>query len=121
MHIFDWLLADDYLFATDVSLKEPESPAKVLSVSHSKYIGSHTLTILFKTLLDDISDFPLRWIYAASLGEIAVAFDFGPLTDSTQLSSQRLRSEAPVYPLYILYEKGETYLSYMSLTFNLQV
>ncbi|KAM9811849.1 nucleoporin 88 isoform X1 [Syngnathus typhle] len=50
--------------------------------------------------------------YAASLGEIAVAFDFGPVTHVR---------ERPVYPLYILYENGETYLCHTSQTNRVSV
>lgn len=58
-----------------------------------------------------------RRSYAASLGEIAVAFDFGSRADASRLlTSQRLKDEVIVYPLYILYENGETFLSYVSLT-----
>ncbi|XP_051515767.1 nucleoporin 88 isoform X2 [Myxocyprinus asiaticus] len=84
------------------NLKEPQSPAKVLSVSQ----------------VDEESSVHTRGrSYAASLGETAVAFDFGPLADSPgQLSGLRMKEELLVYPLYILYGNGETYLSYISLT-----
>ncbi|KAM6969732.1 nucleoporin 88 [Aplochiton taeniatus] len=82
-------------------LKEPQTPARVMSVSQSEEESSvHTH----------------GRSYAASLGEIAVAFDFGPLSGAPrQQGSQRPREEVLVYPLYILYENGETYLSYTSL------
>ncbi|KAG5283954.1 hypothetical protein AALO_G00021370 [Alosa alosa] len=86
------------------SLKQPESPAKVLCVSQTE---------------DDSWTHTRGRSYAASLGEIAVAFDFGPLADSTELlSSQHVTREVLVYPLYILYENGETYLSYISLSYS---
>uniref|UniRef100_A0A673L166 Nuclear pore complex protein Nup88-like n=1 Tax=Sinocyclocheilus rhinocerous TaxID=307959 RepID=A0A673L166_9TELE len=82
-------------------LKEPQSPAKVLSVSQ----------------VDEESIVHTRGrSYAASLGETAVAFDFGPLADSPRLSGLRMKAELLVYPLYILYGNGETFLSYISLT-----
>ncbi|XP_063060095.1 nucleoporin 88 [Engraulis encrasicolus] len=84
------------------SLKEPESPAKVLCVSQTE---------------EDCWTHPRGRSYAASLGEIAVAFDFGCLVDTPHLpTSPCFRREVLVYPLYILYENGETYLSYMSLS-----
>ncbi|KAJ7996997.1 hypothetical protein DPEC_G00224340 [Dallia pectoralis] len=84
------------------SLKEPQNPAKVLSVSQSE---------------EDSSVHTRGRSYAASLGEIAVAFDFGPVSgDPRQLTGQRSKEDALVYPLYVLYENGETYLSYTSLT-----
>ncbi|ROL48728.1 Nuclear pore complex protein Nup88, partial [Anabarilius grahami] len=86
------------------NLKEPQSPAKVLSVSQ----------------LDEDSSVHTRGrSYAASLGETAVAFDFGPLADSPRLSSLRVKAELLVYPLYILYGNGETFLSYISLTHSI--
>lgn len=78
-------------------LKSPQTPAKLLPVSQS----------------DDDSGVhrPVR-SYAASLGEIAVAFDFGPVsTPPRKLGPLNPRT---VYPLYILYENGETYVSYTS-------
>ncbi|XP_019717065.1 nucleoporin 88 [Hippocampus comes] len=71
-------------------LKAPEAPVKVVPVSQSDDDGSVRA--------------PAR-SYAASLGEIAVAFDFGPVS---------YVRERPVYPLYILYENGETYLCHTS-------
>ncbi|XP_066552165.1 nucleoporin 88 [Amia ocellicauda] len=83
------------------NLKEPQSPARVLSLSQSED-GSAVRT--------------RGRSYAASLGEIAVAFDFGPLVCSPQqLPGQRAKEEVLAYPLYILYENGETYLSYTTL------
>ncbi|XP_061636846.1 nucleoporin 88 [Phyllopteryx taeniolatus] len=71
-------------------LKAPQAPVKVVPVSQCD---------------DDSSvQVPAR-SYAASLGEVAVAFDFGPLS---------YVRERRVYPLYILYENGETYLCHTS-------
>lgn len=81
------------------SLKSPQTLSKVLSLSQSE---------------DDSIVYPQARSYAASLGEIAVAFDFGPLSSTRKLS--RRSNERPVYPLYILYGNGETYLSYTSQT-----
>lgn len=73
--------------------RSPQTPAKVLSVTQSE---------------EDSNVRPPVRSYAASLGEVAVAFDFGPVTSSPRHSQQR------VYPLYILYESGETYMCYTS-------
>uniref|UniRef100_A0A673Z978 Nucleoporin 88 n=1 Tax=Salmo trutta TaxID=8032 RepID=A0A673Z978_SALTR len=82
-------------------LKEPQTPARALSVSQSE---------------EDSSVHTRGRSYAASLGEIAVAFDFGPVASAPrQLTGQRSKEDVLVYPLYILYENGETYLSYTSL------
>uniref|UniRef100_A0A9J7Z6H5 Nucleoporin 88 n=1 Tax=Cyprinus carpio carpio TaxID=630221 RepID=A0A9J7Z6H5_CYPCA len=87
------------------NLKEPQSPAKVLSVSQ----------------VDDESIGNTRGrSYAASLGEMAVAFDFGALAESPHLSGLRVKAELLVYPLYILYGNGETFLSYISLTHSVR-
>lgn len=76
------------------SLKSPQTVARILSLSQSE---------------DDSGVQPAARSYAASLGEIAVAFDFGPV--STPPPSRPSR-EQQVFPLYILYENGETYQSY---------
>ncbi|KAJ8267246.1 hypothetical protein GJAV_G00140290 [Gymnothorax javanicus] len=83
------------------SLKEPHTPARLLSVSQFEEDGAvHTK----------------GRSYAASLGEIAVAFDFGPAASAPrQLLGQRGKEEVLAYPLYVLYENGETYLIYTSL------
>lgn len=81
------------------SLKSPQTLAKVLPVSQSE---------------DDSSVHPPARSYAASLGEIAVAFDFGPSCPPPRHLAARCSKEQLVYPLYILYENGETYLSYTS-------
>ncbi|KAL4660581.1 nuclear pore complex protein Nup88 isoform X1, partial [Arapaima gigas] len=83
------------------SLKEPQTLARVLNVSQSDEDGAVTTR---------------GRSYAASLGEIAVAFDFGPATSAPrQIGAQQTEEELLMYPLYILYENGETYLSYTSL------
>ncbi|XP_046877685.1 nucleoporin 88 isoform X1 [Hypomesus transpacificus] len=83
-------------------LKEPHTPSRVLSVSQSE---------------DDSSVHTRGRSYAASLGEIAVAFDFGPVSGSPRhISGQRSKENMLIFPLYILYENGETYMSYTSLT-----
>lgn len=83
------------------SLKTPQMPAKVLSLSQSE---------------DDSSVHPPARSYAASLGEIAVAFDFGPITSPPRQLVGLSSKEQLVYPVYILYENGETYLSYTSMS-----
>ncbi|XP_042342619.1 nucleoporin 88-like [Plectropomus leopardus] len=80
-------------------LKLPQTPAKVLSLSQSE---------------DDSSSHPPVRSYAASLGEIAVAFDFGPISPPLRHLAAQRSKEQLVYPLYILYENGETYVSYTS-------
>lgn len=79
-------------------LKSPQRPARLLSVSQSE---------------DESTLYPPVRSYAASLGEIAVAFDFGPISSSTRQAATR-SNDRIIYPLYILYENGETYLSYTS-------
>ncbi|KAK7804809.1 hypothetical protein U0070_023075 [Myodes glareolus] len=65
------------------------------------------------------SDNVIRRAYTASLGETAVAFDFGPLaTVSKNIFGQKGKEEIVAYPLYILYENGETFLTYVSLLHN---
>ncbi|XP_031513160.1 nuclear pore complex protein Nup88 isoform X2 [Papio anubis] len=62
------------------------------------------------------SDNVIRRAYTASLGETAVAFDFGPLAAVPKtLFGQKGKDEVVAYPLYILYENGETFLTYISL------
>ncbi|XP_055513797.1 nucleoporin 88 [Leucoraja erinacea] len=80
-------------------LKQPQTPVQIFCLSQSEE----------ESIVPSTSR-----SYAASLGEIAVAFDFGPL-----MTAPRHRSkEVLVHPLYILYENGETYLIYCSLTHN---
>ncbi|KAM8976346.1 nuclear pore complex protein Nup88 [Pelodytes ibericus] len=52
--------------------------------------------------------------YKASLGETAVAFDFGPLVALSKGFGVNCK-ETLAYPLYILYENGETFLIYIEL------
>ncbi|XP_053176935.1 nucleoporin 88 [Scomber japonicus] len=80
-------------------LKSPQTPAKLMSVSQSE---------------DDSSVRPPARSYAASLGEIAVAFDFGSVSSAPRQLAAQSSKEQQFYPLYILYENGETYLSYTS-------
>lgn len=57
-----------------------------------------------------------RRAYTASLGETAVAFDFGPLVPvPVSVLGQRGSEEVLAFPLYILYENGETFLTYINL------
>uniref|UniRef100_A0A8C6SCM4 Nucleoporin 88 n=1 Tax=Neogobius melanostomus TaxID=47308 RepID=A0A8C6SCM4_9GOBI len=81
------------------SLKSPQTPAKILSLSQSE---------------DDSATHQPARSFAASLGEIAVAFDFGPVCSAPRKLAAHLSKEHVIYPLYILYENGETYLSYTS-------
>ncbi|XP_078404880.1 LOW QUALITY PROTEIN: nucleoporin 88 [Cetorhinus maximus] len=78
-------------------LKQPQTPVKTFSL----------------TQCEDENIVPATRSYTASLGEIAVAFDFGPLTCAP---GRRSKEEVQVYPLYILYENGETFLIYCNLT-----
>lgn len=83
------------------SLREPQTPVKVIALSEAE----EESLILNK-----------RRAYTASLGETAVAFDFGPLaTVSKNMFGQKGKEEIVAYPLYILYENGETFLTYISL------
>ncbi|KAB1266510.1 Nuclear pore complex protein Nup88 [Camelus dromedarius] len=62
------------------------------------------------------SDNVIRRAYTASLGETAVAFDFGPLSAVPKnVFGQKGKDEVVAFPLYILYENGETFLTYVSL------
>lgn len=81
------------------SLKSPQTPAKILSLSQTD---------------DDSSAHQPARSFAASLGEIAVAFDFGPVCSAPRKLSAQISREQVLYPLFILYENGETYLSYTS-------
>ncbi|XP_028662987.1 nucleoporin 88 [Erpetoichthys calabaricus] len=83
------------------NLKEPQIPTKILSLSQQE--EDNTVQRQGRS-------------YVASLGEIAVAFDFGPMVQaSKQSKGLRTKENALVYPLYVLYENGETFLSYVSL------
>lgn len=83
------------------SPKAPQAVARVLSLSQSE---------------EGSSVQPPARSYAASLGEIAVAFDFGPVSTPppSVLARSNREQQQQVIPLYILYETGETYLSYTS-------
>ncbi|XP_059828897.1 nucleoporin 88 [Hypanus sabinus] len=78
-------------------LKQPQRPVKMFCLTQSEE--------------DSIVPTTSR-SYAATLGEIAVAFDFGPLMNAPRHRSK----EVLVHPLYILYENGETFLIYCNLT-----
>ncbi|XP_008060099.1 nuclear pore complex protein Nup88 isoform X4 [Carlito syrichta] len=83
------------------SLREPQTPTKVIALSEAEEEN----LILNKGRA-----------YTASLGETAVAFDFGPLAAvSNNIFGQKGKDEVVAYPLYILYENGETFLTYVSL------
>uniref|UniRef100_A0A8C8BJU9 Nucleoporin 88 n=1 Tax=Otus sunia TaxID=257818 RepID=A0A8C8BJU9_9STRI len=83
------------------SLKVPQTPVKVIALSDTE---EETLTIRKGRA------------YTASLGETAVAFDFGLLVPVPEnVLGQRRSEEVLAYPLYILYENGETFLTYISL------
>lgn len=86
-------------------LKSPQTPSKVLPLSQSE---------------DDSSVHPVR-SYAASLGEIAVAFDIGPVASAPRRPAAQRSKDRAAYPLYILYENGETYVSYTSQANGLSV
>ncbi|XP_056139006.1 nucleoporin 88 [Lampris incognitus] len=88
------------------NLRSPQSPVRVLPVSKSEE--------------DDSVHTRVR-SYAASLGEIAVAFDFGPVSCVQQRHAGQSSKQLLIYPLYILYENGETFLSYTSLANGLDV
>ncbi|NXH11968.1 NUP88 protein, partial [Bucco capensis] len=83
------------------NLKVPERPVKVIAMSDTE---EETLTI------------KKGRSYTASLGETAVAFDFGPLVPVPKsILGQQGAEEVLACPLYILYENGETFLTYISL------
>ncbi|XP_066492774.1 nuclear pore complex protein Nup88 [Tiliqua scincoides] len=83
------------------SLSSPQTPVKVIPLSDA---DEETLRL------------SKGRAYTALLGETAVAFDFGPLaTVPKNIAGQREREEVMAYPLYILYENGETFLTYISL------
>ncbi|KFW11071.1 Nuclear pore complex protein Nup88, partial [Eurypyga helias] len=83
------------------SLKVPQTPVRVIALSDTK---EETLTI------------KKGRAYTASLGETAVAFDFGLLMPVPEnIAGQRGSEEVLAYPLYILYENGEMFLTYISL------
>ncbi|XP_044600363.1 nuclear pore complex protein Nup88 isoform X2 [Equus asinus] len=83
------------------SLREPQTPTKVIVLSEAE---EESLTL------------NKGRAYTASLGETAVAFDFGPLAAVPKnVFGQKGKDEVVAYPLYILYENGETFLTYVSL------
>lgn len=83
------------------SLKVPQAPIKVIALSDAE---EETLII------------NRGRAYTASLGETAVAFDFGPLVPvPVSVLGQRGSEEVLAFPLYILYENGETFLTYINL------
>uniref|UniRef100_A0A452UBE4 Nucleoporin 88 n=1 Tax=Ursus maritimus TaxID=29073 RepID=A0A452UBE4_URSMA len=83
------------------SLREPQTPARVIVLSEAE----EESLILNKGRA-----------YTASLGETAVAFDFGPLSAApNSMFGQKGKGDVVAHPLYILYENGETFLTYVSL------
>uniref|UniRef100_A0A8C0PUH9 Nucleoporin 88 n=2 Tax=Canis lupus TaxID=9612 RepID=A0A8C0PUH9_CANLF len=83
------------------SLREPQTPTRVIVLSEAE----EESLILNKGRA-----------YTASLGETAVAFDFGPLSAvSKSMFGQKGKGDVVAHPLYILYENGETFLTYLSL------
>ncbi|XP_028641794.1 nuclear pore complex protein Nup88 isoform X1 [Grammomys surdaster] len=85
------------------SLREPQTPTKVIVLSEAE----EESLILNKGRA-----------YTASLGETAVAFDFGPLVTVSKNIFEQKDREVVAYPLYILYENGETFLTYVSLLYS---
>ncbi|KAM4796589.1 nuclear pore complex protein Nup88 [Rhinophrynus dorsalis] len=82
------------------NLLDPLTPEKVLSLSNA----------------EEETTIPHNGrSYKASLGETAVAFDFGPLVSLSKGIGQKSKTESVAYPLYILYENGETFLMYIDL------
>ncbi|XP_077602899.1 nuclear pore complex protein Nup88 [Crocuta crocuta] len=83
------------------SLREPQTPTKVIVLSEAE---------------EDSLILNKGRAYTASLGETAVAFDFGPLSAVPKtVFGQKGKGDIVGYPLYILYENGETFLTYVSL------
>ncbi|XP_006029226.2 LOW QUALITY PROTEIN: nuclear pore complex protein Nup88 [Alligator sinensis] len=87
------------------SLKVPQTPVKVIALSESE---------------EETSVVNKGRAYRASLGETAVAFDFGPITSVPKnvvgpRGNEEGKEEVLAYPLYILYENGETFLTYVNL------
>uniref|UniRef100_A0A8D0Z103 Nucleoporin 88 n=1 Tax=Sus scrofa TaxID=9823 RepID=A0A8D0Z103_PIG len=74
------------------------------------FAQNHPIRLVFKSLF--------RRAYTASLGETAVAFDFGPLSAVPKnVFGQKGKDEVVAYPLYILRENGETFLMYVKCAF----
>nr|XP_020666396.1 nuclear pore complex protein Nup88 [Pogona vitticeps] len=83
------------------SLSSPQTPVKVIALSEA---DEETLRL------------NKGRGYTALIGETAVAFDFGPLAVVPKnVAGQQEEEEALAYPLYILYENGETFLTYLKL------
>ncbi|XP_032071436.1 nuclear pore complex protein Nup88 [Thamnophis elegans] len=83
------------------SLSSPQTPVKMITLS-------------------DADEETLRLnkgrTYTALIGETAVAFDFGPLAVLPKnVTGQRQKEDVLAYPMYILYENGETFLIYINL------
>uniref|UniRef100_A0A8C7DXK9 Nucleoporin 88 n=1 Tax=Naja naja TaxID=35670 RepID=A0A8C7DXK9_NAJNA len=83
------------------SLSSPQTPVKMITLS-------------------DADEETLRLnkgrTYTALIGETAVAFDFGPLAVLPKnVTGQREKEDVLAYPMYILYENGETFLIYINL------
>lgn len=76
------------------------------------------LDLCLESLLTKVSVclFCFRRTYTALIGETAVAFDFGPLAVLPKnVTGQREKEDVLAYPMYILYENGETFLIYINL------
>ncbi|XP_069470703.1 nuclear pore complex protein Nup88 [Ambystoma mexicanum] len=82
------------------SLKDPLTPVKVIALSEPE---------------EENTVLPKARSYTASLGETAVAFDFGPLVAVPKNLGGQRGKEVMAYPAYILYENGETFLVYINL------
>lgn len=81
------------------SLRDHLTPIKIIPLSNSE---------------EDTSFSHIGSSYRASLGETAVACDFGPLIAFSKGHGLHNKEET-AYPLYILYENGETFLIYVNL------
>uniref|UniRef100_A0A8D1HNH1 Nucleoporin 88 n=1 Tax=Sus scrofa TaxID=9823 RepID=A0A8D1HNH1_PIG len=84
------------------------SGLQIFAQNHPIRVFPNSPSLVFKSLF--------RRAYTASLGETAVAFDFGPLSAVPKnVFGQKGKDEVVAYPLYILRENGETFLMYVSL------
>ncbi|XP_072271618.1 nuclear pore complex protein Nup88 isoform X2 [Pyxicephalus adspersus] len=81
------------------NLRDHLTPAKVIPLSSAE---------------EETSFSHIGGSYRASLGETAVACDFGPLVTVSKGHGLNSKEET-AYPLYILYENGETFLIYINL------
>ncbi|KAG8451947.1 hypothetical protein GDO86_003947 [Hymenochirus boettgeri] len=81
------------------SLQDPLTPEKVISLSNA----------------EEETTFNHKGSYKASLGETAVACDFGPLAALPKGFGHYSKEDTVAYPLYVLYENGETFLIYVDL------